>query len=254
MLLDYFVTSRTRRELLRLLWAEGVTGSGSDLSRRAGVRYSAVHRELEAARGVGLVVCERSGNRVVYRANLGHEQASLVAALLMLDRPTATASSHRDHDDRVRTWLAQAGAPLFAQPSAQPGPAVEVVLAEALAVSHRDATVARVLPLALWRQRGRLDHGRLVEEATRRDERQTLGFFLELTGRLAGDSGLVAAARDLRDRRRKRPRLFFGKPHGPMALAAARRKTPRLARKWGYLMNMGLDAFASAFEKHSALA
>jgi len=35
-----------------------------------------------------------------------------------------------------------------------------------------------------------------------------------------------------------------------MALAAARRKTPPVARRWGYLMDMGLDSFASAFAKH----
>jgi hypothetical protein len=39
-----------------------------------------------------------------------------------------------------------------------------------------------------------------------------------------------------------------------MALAAARKNTPRVARRWGYLMNMGLDSFASAFAKHAEVA
>jgi hypothetical protein len=30
----------------------------------------------------------------------------------------------------------------------------------------------------------------------------------------------------------------------------AREKTPALARRWGFLMNMELDSFASAFRKH----
>jgi hypothetical protein len=39
-----------------------------------------------------------------------------------------------------------------------------------------------------------------------------------------------------------------------MALALARGKTPPLARRWGYLMNMDLDSFASAFRKHGEAA
>ena len=35
-------------------------------------------------------------------------------------------------------------------------------------------------------------------------------------------------------------------------MAAAKAKTPRLARKWGYLMNMELETFASAFAKHAS--
>jgi len=129
-------------------------------------------------------------------------------------------------------------------------PSLEKALAEALTLSHDDATVARVLPLVFWAQRDRVDYDRLVREATRLNERQTLGFFLELTGRLARDHRLASLSRRLRDRRRSRVRPFFARPHGRMALAAARRKTPSLARRWGYLMNMGLESFASAFAKH----
>jgi hypothetical protein len=53
---------------------------------------------------------------------------------------------------------------------------------------------------------------RLLREATRRDERQALGYFLELAGRLGGEARLVKAAR-------------------------------------GYLMNMGVDSFRSTFDK-----
>jgi hypothetical protein len=133
-------------------------------------------------------------------------------------------------------------------------PSLEKVLAQALTLSHDDATVARVLPLVFWAQRDRLDYGRLVCETTRLDERQTLGFFLELTGRLARDRRFASLARRLRDRRRSRVRPFFARPHGRRARAAARRKTPRIARRWGYLMNMGFESFASAFAKHNQVA
>jgi hypothetical protein len=128
-------------------------------------------------------------------------------------------------------------------------PSVEEAVGEALSLSHRDATVARVLPLVLWRQRDELDFDRLIREATRRDERHALGYFLELAGQLGGESRLVETARALRDRRRKKVRMFFAGPHGARALAATRRNTPKEALEWGYLMNMGLDSFRSIFEK-----
>jgi hypothetical protein len=133
-------------------------------------------------------------------------------------------------------------------------PPLEEVLAEALALSHQDATVALVLPLVLWRHRNRLDHGRLVRDATQRDERQALGFFLELAGRLGRDPGLASLAEHLRDQRRTRTRPFFARAQGRMALALARRRTPALALRWGYLMNMDLESFASAFRKHGEAA
>ena len=154
-----------------------------------------------------------------------------------------------DHDDEVRAWLAAAGAPLgSARPKNHPRD-LEEALAEALVLSHRDATVARVLPLVLWRQRARLDLDRLVGQASRRDERSALGYFLELAGRLGGDPALVQAARRLRDRRRTKARPFFAGPLGPRAAAAARRNSPKEALRWGYVMNMGVDSFRAMFEK-----
>ncbi len=254
MLLSYLVTSRARRDLLRLLWVDGGAGSVSDLARMARVSFAAAHRELEAMRAEGLVACERVGAALVYRANRTHPQAALVRRLLKEGTATSGAASPA-HAEKVRGWLAAAGAPLLVSgfPSGRM-PRLEEVLAEGLALSHHDATVARVLPLVFWRQKDRLDHARLVREAARRNELPCLGFFLELTGWLGGDPRLTALSRRLRDRRRSRARLFFAGPHGRMALTAARRKTPQLARRWGYLMNMGLDSFASAFAKHTEVA
>ena len=155
----------------------------------------------------------------------------------------------------MRGWLRALGAPLAAsRPSEGPPPPAEVIVAEGLSLAHVDSTVARVLPLVLWRQRDRLDLEELIREATRRDERDALGFFIELTGRLGRDRRFANAARPLPDRRRSRLRVFFARPHGAHELALARRRTPALARKWGFLMNMGLDSFASTFAKHAAKA
>jgi len=254
MLLSYLVTGRVRRHLLRLLWVEGVAGSVSELARRAGVSFAAAHREMEAMRAEGLALSEPVGAARVYRANPRYRQAGLVRRLLR-DGAARSASSPAADGERVRGWLAAAGAPLLvSQRSKGRLPPLEEVLAEGLVLSHEDATVARVLPLVLWRHRDRLDHGRLVRAATRRNEREALGFFLALAGRLGGDSRLVSLSERLRDRRRTRARPFFSRAHGRMALALARKRTPALARRWGYLMNMDLDSFASVFVKHGEAA
>jgi hypothetical protein len=207
------------------------------------------------SRRLGREIGVRAEQRTVaYRANGKHPQSALLRRLLKEGAaagPTVPPASA----ERVRGWLAAAGAPLLVSKAVSDRPpSLEAVVAQALTLSHDDATVARVLPVVLWAQRDRLDHSRLVREATRVDELQTLGFFLELTGRLARNDRFATLSSSLRDRRRSRVRPFFARPHGRMALAAARKNTPRVARRWGYLMNMGLDSFASAFAKHAEVA
>ncbi len=249
MLLSYLVTSRARRELLRLLWRAGAEGSVSALARRAGVSFAAAHRELSAMRAAGLARTRREGVALVYAANPGSPQAARLRELVMED-DAAPLPSARD-SEKVRTWLSAAGAPLLvSRPATGPMPALEQVVAEALALSHGDAAVARVLPLVLWRHRDGLDHEELARQASLRNEGQALGFFLELTGSLGGDPRLKARARPLRDRRRTRARPFFTPAPGRRELALAQARTPALARRWGYLMNMSLESFASTFEKH----
>ncbi len=239
---------RARRELFRLLWGQGTSGNVSDLSRRAKVTFSAAHRELEAMRAAGFAKAERTSTELLYQAESDHPQARLLRKLAKAP-VQARAEARTEHDDEVRAWLAAAGAPIGSpRPKSRP-PDLEEALADALVLSHRDATVARVLPLVLWRQRDRLDLERLVGEASHRDERSALGYFLELAGQLGGDPALVHAARRLHDRRRTKARPFFAGPLGPHAAAAARRNTPKEALRWGYVMNMGLDSFRAMFGK-----
>src|SRR5262249_34521500 len=149
-LFSYLVTSRARRELLRLLWAEGVAASVSELARRARVSFAAAHRELEATRGEDLTVRERVGASLVYRANRKHPQAALLGRLLAGARDSEVAPE-RAQAERVRGWLAAVGAPLLvSQPTQGQAPRLEEVVAEGLAYSHRDAAAARALPLVFW--------------------------------------------------------------------------------------------------------
>ncbi|MFH1262529.1 MAG: hypothetical protein V1495_03660 [Pseudomonadota bacterium] len=81
-------------------------------------------------------------------------------------------------------------------------------------------------------------------------ELQTLGFFLDLTGTLAGRKSLKKAAQELIDRRVKYSEPFFrnGSPNKYVA-ALADRRTPPLARKWHFTMNMDMDDFRTFFRK-----
>ncbi len=254
MLLSYLVTSRARRRLLGLLWEDEAVGSVSELARQAGVSFAAAHAELEAMRAEGLALSERAGAALVYRANPRYRQAGLVRRLLR-EGAARSAPPRVDDAEKVRGWLATVGAPLLvSRPSRDRMPPLEEVLAEGVALSHRDATVARLLPPLIWRHRDTLDQARLFRAATGRNERQALGFFLALTGLLGGDPRLAALSEPLRDHRRTRARQFFARAQGRMARTLAEKRTPALARRWGYLMNMDLDSFASAFGKHGEAA
>lgn len=260
MLLRYLAKSKARRELLRLLWAKDAQGSVSELARLARVPFSAAHRELEEMREAGLAWCERVGKRLVYRADTSSPSAAALRGLLEADAnqgsPAERAPS-QPGDAVVRGWLRDVGAPLVeaqSGPSA-PMPSLEEALACGLELAHRDPTVTLVLPVVLWRQRQSVQLERLAQEATRQNERHTLGFFLEMTARLSGDHQLrrfAAVARKQRDPRRHRRRLFFVGHHGRFAREAAKINTPPVALSWGFEMNMPLESFQSAFVKHTA--
>jgi transcriptional regulator with XRE-family HTH domain len=151
--------------------------------------------------------------------------------------------------EQLKGWLAHYGAPLYGpatDPAAVPPP--EVVLACALALSRESASVARALPLAFWKTRAELDLGRLLKEGERRGQARVLGFFLDLTSRLSSAPTFEAAARKLRVRALSRPAQFF-QPTTPRERKLAELRTPDVARKWGFRMNMGMDSFESMFAK-----
>jgi len=175
-------------------------------------------------RAAGLAVAERQGLEAVYRADDRHPEAHVLRRLL-------------SPPDRPRQ-------PVERPPSGS----AEEALAESLVRSHQDEEVALALPAALWREREQLDHRRLVQEATRRNERQALGFFLQLTGQLGGDRGLVLRASTLRDRRRTVLRPFFSRAD---AGDAPKDTSLPLARRWGFLLNVELARFAAAFTRGS---
>src|SRR5438093_12486060 len=164
-------------------------------------------------KAAGLTVAERNGVATVYRANLAHPQGDVLTALLK-----ATPSGRGDSEEqRLRGRLAALGAPLAGPAPRNRRLLPEEVLADGLVLAHHSPTVARVLPVAFWRQRDKLDHERLERAATQRDERQAVGFYLELTGQLGSDRRLVRRAQGLRHRRPPALRPFFSDGPGSFA-------------------------------------
>lgn len=167
----------------------------------------------------GLAIAERQGATLEYRAERRHPQAQVLIALL----------------------TPPGGGRPAAVPAGGGRPSPEDALVDSLVASHTDESVALALPAALWRQREQIDFRRLTREATRRNERQSLGLLLQLTGRLGGDRRLMLRAAFLRDRRRTVMRPFFTSGTEPSGNPLP------LARRWGYLLGIGLDRFAQAF-------
>jgi len=155
-MLEYLLRGKTQRELFRLLWGRRVVAGVSTLSRLAGVSFSAAHRELETMRAAGLAVSERVGSELKYRAAAEHPHALLLGQLASVEEGEGT-SARDQRDAELRGWLAEVGAPLAAPLPRTPRPPLEELLAQGLALSHRDATVARVFPVVLWQRRHDMD-------------------------------------------------------------------------------------------------
>lgn len=242
---DYLVTSKARRRLLLLLWKNGASGSVSSLSKQARVAYANAHRELRAMKLLGLVCSTHRKRAEVFRANKDSPYAQVLRAMMKEPHePVRTARSAA----HVRGGLRTLGAPLHDSPVAVYD--TELALVQGVALSHNDPTVARVLPLCFCFVAGILDVERLLKLARDGGEKQAVGFFLDLTATLTGTSLFKRWAARFRDARCGLASRDFFPETSTLAREAARQNTPKLAKKWGLRMNMGLDAFQSMYEKH----
>jgi hypothetical protein len=249
-MLYYLVTSKPRRRLLELLWLRGERGSVSELARLAGVSFRSAHKELNEMLKAGLAARSCVGNATVFEATGDHPQARVLRELLRSEQGGESARPRKSQEDQeLRSWLKAWGAPLSARSRAGARPPLEKVLARAAGLARRDASVARSLPVCFWKNRSRLDLERLRGEAQREGEKQTLGFFLEMAGLLGNDPELRAWAEGFRDQRVRRDRYFFFDTRSALARQLARERTPVVAKKWHFLMNLSQETFASTFEK-----
>ena len=250
-MLAYLVTSKARRRLLELLWSAGERGTVAALASRAGVGFANAYRELHAMKRFGLVVSERLAGAESFHANDAHPLAGALRALVV--RPVSAGSE--DEANRIRGELRTLGAPLPVRPAKTVDGFVEEALVRGVGLAHRDPAVARALPLCFWRCRDRIDPARLRDAARRLGEKQAVGFFLDLTAELSGDGRLAEWSGSLRDRRRKIPRDFFFVPSGSKFQSRlAEERTPPVARRWGFRMNMDVESFRSLFDRFARVA
>ena len=199
---------------------------------------------------VNIASCTRIGNATVFAANKAHPMAKIFDALLDArrndsDRPAVTSPT----DQPIRSWLAQLGAPLLLDAAPSPMPQLEKVFAQGVQAARRDASIARSLPVFIWKNRALLQPSLLLQETRRLDQRQTVGFFLELTGILGGDEALIRLSERLRDGRIRKDRDFFVHAQSTYAQNIAKERTPALAKKWHLTMNLSLETFASTFRR-----
>ena len=251
-MLEYLVTSKARRRMLQLLWGRRERGSAAQLAERAGVGFANAYRELRAMVALDLAASTRVHGAVVYRANPRHPHA---AALRALVAATAGPSVDTDEARALRGQLRSLGAPLRDTPIAIPAEALEETLVRGVRLAHRDATVARILPVCLYLQRDRCSAERLRRCALEYGEKPALGFFLELTAELAKDKRFLLWSEKLRDQRRTASVDFFhAASRSGEAKDLATDKAPPSARRWGFRMNLDIDAFRSTFDRFARAA
>lgn len=247
-MLEFLVRSKARRRLLTLLWDEGARGSVSALAEEAGLAFATAHSELKEMHHFGLVRVEREGATDVYAANDEHPEADLLRSLLR-SRGAPAAPEPTERDETVKRWLKGLGVPLrVAQPRGSL-PGLAEVLVEGARLARKDPTVARALPVGFWLNRDELQVTDLLEHAKRPEEKHAVGFFLELAGTLGGDRRLVGLAESFRDKRLTAERDFFLLPPTTTRRKLAEMRTPELARRWGFTMNLDYEAFRSLFDK-----
>jgi len=153
----------------------------------------------------------------------------------------------RELRKRVAETLVAMGAPLAGwMPRAQLPR--EEALAAALQLALEDATVLRVLPVALAKNWTQVDWAQLERAARDRQLLQLLGMLVELTGELTHQPELTRKA-GAWWKPNSAPR-FLPSPRNRFDRELAEHGTPAVARKWGFLVNMGEDSFRSLLERH----
>jgi hypothetical protein len=155
--------------------------------------------------------------------------------------------SPRNHGELL-SFVANYGARV-AQHTAQPN-LVDVTL-RAIDASRGDPSMARMLPVFLWRVRDDIDLAKLAAEAKRRNSAAALGYFLELTSKLRPWAAVEATLAKLRPLARPdHPVFFFHKTAAnPFEVMVARERTPAEALRWGLLTGTPTDSFEGYFRK-----
>ncbi len=243
-MLEYLVTSQSRRALLKLLHLEGKRESVSRLAKLVGVSFSTAYAELRAMELAGFAKSEYVGKRVFFRANENSPNLGLLKALLRVENSEAHLS------ERVLANLGRMSGALGGKTGNQTELSDEKTLALAFKLARQNATVARTIPIALYRYVDSLDFEKLKNFCLKEGEKKILGFFLDLTSALTHQSRFHDLANELYDNRFKKTESFFmNQPKGKYAKKLESLNTPVIAKRWHFKMNMDFENFRSHFEK-----
>lgn len=130
---------------------------------------------------------------------------------------------------------------------------LEDVVLRAVRATRTDPSMARMLPVFLWRVQDQLDLEALTSKAGR--DALVLGYFLDVSGRVSTSTRFRPVVRVLRRRAtNSRPVFLFTKIQDhPFEAMVAQERTPPHARRWGLLTGVGLDSFANYFNKVASL-
>jgi hypothetical protein len=238
--------AESRAAVLQLLFGKQVQDSVSGLARRAELTPRAVAREVANLLKANLVVVESLGGADLVRANLKSPAARPLQLLFGLEKGVGEDRAATKVRDSLAAW----GAPLVGASTRKPL-SLHATLLAALELARLDGTVLRVLPVVFAKNADQVDWPALKEDARRRKLKAELGMLVELTSKLIERPELKERVSDLLDRRRRTPR-YLPEPRSRFEKELAKRHTPRVAAKWGFLMNMTEESFRSTLRKHLA--
>ena len=132
---------------------------------------------------------------------------------------------------------------------------LENVVLRAVSASRGDPSLARMLPVFLWRVRKDLDLDDLASRAARGGQAQVLGYYLDVVDNVAPARFFSRTVRTLRRGvQHGRPVFLFPETAKyPFEAHATRESTPAHARRWGLLVRTPLDGYRSYFERVAPL-
>lgn len=256
---DFLFHSEPRKKLLASLFFEELELSAFDLAHLTGAGYATVREELMRLEKAGVLSSRKEKRAVLYKSCLDAKRRSALKTLLGYQEENPQQDTPLSAE-AVKTSLVEHGAPLVeTKAAANPSPpaklGLEETLVRAAGLAKDDPSVARSLPVVLFRYSDTLDYDRLFLLAKKTHLKQEVGFFLALTAELSKQRKLGVLARKLKDHRVKAVRDFFSNQSStPLQKKLAEQNTPALAKTWKFRLNMSLATFQSTFDRFAKTA
>lgn len=238
-----FKTDR-HQKLAELLWVDGLTASVHELALMSGLPYATAHGLLQKLLKMGLVEKTKQGRATLFSSNLSSEEVKSLKVLT-----SNTESKKKSLSDFEELDLPLVGE--FREFRIEKAQTLEELLVKTVSLSKKNSTLLRVLPLLVHRLGPHLLHHQLAFWSKRHHVDRELGFVLDLTAELSGETRFSTLAKKFKDKRWNKPQPFLESEKGLSGFQKmlVEENTPALAKKWFLKMNMGLDSFESHYRK-----